>query len=414
MSKNQIKILGFMIWSWIIFRLTSDWPRGLYASGYNINDFMLNLSYIGLVIWISMAIPLVISTINAENIFRSDGFAKCNMLFIFYQFFSLVISYEKFGNEGILSGSYILLVSISFLLIYIISKEYSYNKLKMFRNADLYKIASAVIFCAAPSIMIGLWQVVSGGGRDMGGYQRIFGGTSSPNVMAACMLVLLCFVVPLINASRSKVLTYGSIFSIIVFFACFSMTGIFVGLIVVSLYMIFKSISERKISVAPIVFLFIFASIFFIVGGDSVTERLSELDNNDNSLTWRLRTWDNYLYLFDDLQFLLFGGGLGFDHLGVEQEPHNEWLRTMMESGALGVSLYGFVWIAAISKLWSHIGDPKSQSKRLASGILAGVVGILIWSLLDSVLRTAPSALLLFLTLGIFSGLTERRGVPLR
>ncbi len=147
--------------------------------------------------------------------------------------------------------------------------------------------------------------------------------------------------------------------------------------------------------------------ILFALAGALLSMRINELSQEDNSLTWRIRTWLTYIELLSDPKFLLLGGGLGYDHLGPVQEPHNEWIRIIMETGLLGMSFFILIWWKLISILMQISKMADGLLQRRAAGLLAGTAGLLLWASVDSVIRTAPSALLLWAACGMLIGLAR-------
>jgi hypothetical protein len=190
------------------------------------------------------------------------------------------------------------------------------------------------------------------------------------------------------------------------FVGCFSMSGFGAMIFAAAIYLVVRAVTTGKIRVriswivAGLVALYVLG----LVAGTILAARVGELQQNDNSLLWRIRTWGLYFNALSDPRVLLFGGGLGIDHLGMEQEPHNEWLRVTMETGLLGLVFFVLTWVRLIKALRQVIALSDPQLRRPATAFLATVAGVMLWALVDSVLRTAPSALLVWAAAGLLIG----------
>ena len=420
MRASAIRIATFTLGAWFAFRFISDWPRGAEASSVTVSDWLLNLSYFGLVPWLAMAILALVSIGQLFRLISIDRISRAHMAFIAFQFIGLYTIAHDFGNAGLIAGSYIILVSISFLMTYLLGVVSGY----MLASETVEQASRRTLFwvtlCILPCLAIGGFQLLTGTGRDVGGIPRIYGGTSSPNILAALLLVFLSLLLwsgeaQMTNARKALVaVTIG------LFVACFSMAGMGV---LVGMFGIFWLISGIKSGRLRFRFSWVFGGLIAVAVilyfADSIlAERLAELQSDDNSVTWRTRTWLSYFDLLKDIQFFLVGGGLGFDHLGVDQEPHNEWLRVLLETGVVGLLLFVRTWWVLVRSLFeiSRLPDPGLQ--RRAIGMIAAFGALAVWAMADSVLRTAPSALLLWGVAGILVGASRSyyqrtlRGAP--
>lgn len=392
--------------AWLLFRFVSDWPRGAAASGIGVPESWLQVSYYGLILWIVIALIFLFMMGRFGEVIAGDPIARAHLFFIGYQFIGLFIIARDFGNDGLLAGVYILVVSMTFLIAYVLGVRIG----RYIGSGDTREASKRslewLVWCMAPCLAVGALQLLTGSGRDVGGIPRIYGGTSSPNVLGALLLVFIGLQLwsgePRLNNFRRILLGV----TIALFVACFSLSGIVAISFMFCIFWLMSAFKAGKIRVR----------ISWVVGGalalaliayfaDAIlAERFGELQQSDNSLTWRTRTWSSYLDLLRDTQFFLLGGGLGFDHLGLDQEPHNEWLRVLLEAGVIGVLLFVRIWWILVRGLREIASLPEPVLQRRGIGMIAIVAGLALWACVDSVLRTAPSALLIWTAAGTLIG----------
>lgn len=399
-----------MFAGWLAFRFISDWPRGLGASGQSVPDWALQLSYFGLVPWLIIATPVVITAGRLPQLLLKDSIVGAHILFIIIQIIGLILITSRFGISGFIAGSYILAVSVSFLYIYILGLRLGEYSREDFLDQTAKRNLNILGWSLAPTITIGLIQLLTGTGREVEGITRIYGGTSSPNVMGALLLVFIGMIAwssrHRLNAHRIAIVFTCTALLI----ACFSMSGLVALIFTAVIYAIINARTSGRIKVrfSWLILGIVGAYAILAFAGTILSTRLDELNQDDNSLMWRLRTWASYFDLLSQPDFLIFGGGLGFDHLGMEQEPHNEWVRVLMETGLLGLVFFVRLWWKLITALAQITRSSDQLLRRQAIGMLAITGGLILWAAVESVIRTAPSALLLWAGAGLLIGTARR------
>lgn len=406
MNNIALRVSAFVLGGWLAFRFISDWPRGASASGIGLDETWLNLSYIGLAPWILVALIAIFSITNFYDAFIRDKIAQSHLIFICFQFIGLYNGVQEFEHDGLMAGVYIILVSLTFLFSYVLGVEFGHLLSTESVGKGSKRAIHLLTLCMLPCMAIGALQLLTGTGRDVGGIPRIYGGTSSPNVMAALLLVYLGLALwsgeTTLTHTRKAIIALA----LALFVACFSMAGIGTLSGMFGLFWLVSGLKEKRLKIR---FSWIIGGLLVILAtgyfaNNVLVERFSELGNNDNSLTWRIRTWMGHIALLSDVQFFLVGGGLGFDHLGLTEEPHNEWLRVLLETGVIGLCLFIRIWWVLIRSLFEISNLPDHGLRRRAYGLIAVTGGIVVWAMADSVIRTAPSALLLWGSVGILVG----------
>jgi O-antigen ligase len=396
----------FFLFSWLIFRMVSDWGRGLQAAGFGVDDWLLNLSYVGLAAWVVPATIAAAIVDKPQRFFGGDPIARAHLYLLILQFYGLFNSAERFGREGLLAAVYIWVVSFSFLLAYAFGVRVGQKSFLPTSENLASKSAAVISLCVMPTVLMALLQMATGSGNVILGVNRVFGGTSSPNILAALLLIYL---VLLFTSGTGRLRLQLSLLiglAAIAFVGAFSLSGFASLSFAGAIYFLLLMVHTGRIQIKPLWVIILVAAIagaFYFVGNQLV-ERFSELQSDTNSLTWRTATWRDSLVYLEDWPMLIFGGGLGFDHLGLPEEPHNEWLRVILEIGLVGLAAYLLPLVRMLLAMRELLSLPFPAIRRRALGICAATAGLCLWATFDAVLRTAPSALLLWAAAGILIG----------
>ncbi|MEO0062439.1 MAG: hypothetical protein RLZZ08_999 [Pseudomonadota bacterium] len=396
----------FFFGSWLGFRLVSDWPRGVMRSGSGVAPWMENLSYIGLVGWIAPAILALLIIRKPHQAFAGDPVLRAHLLLSVFQLWPLANSTLQFGMEGLLAGVYIWTVSLSFLVMYSLGVFIGQNAFAA-DDATLTKTSAYIVaFLGFPSIALALVQIASGTGIVIDGVNRVFGGTSSPNVLGAVMLVQLMIAF----AAGTKTLRNSLIWYLalggIALVGAFSLSGFVCVAFAGTIFWVVQSFNNGKLNISPLwmtLLIVAVSAVFYFVGAE-VAGRFGELGNDSNSLTWRTATWADSISYLDSWTMFFFGGGLGFDHLALPEEPHNEWLRVLLEMGVIGLLIFILPILRLLLAMRELLKTPDQSIRLRAVGIISATAGLCLWAAVDSVLRTAPSALCLWSAAGLLVG----------
>jgi hypothetical protein len=395
-----------LLFAWLLFRCVSDWGRGLRGSDVDVAEWSVQLSYYGLVVWLIVATPTAVLSRRTRELLRGDRIVTAHAMFIAVQLIAFGIVSARFGMKGFVAGAYIVGVSISFLYAYILGvrvAEVREQPVAALRR-NLLILASAV----GPTMLIALVQLLTGTGRDVEGEGslRLYGGTSSPNILGAMMIAFMAALVWTDSRRLELNRLLLGVAALVTFVACFSLTGFGALAFGAVLYFILRARRTGRIHInlwwviGGLVALYLIAAL----AGAVLSARLGQFSESDNSLAWRVRTWFDYFDTLSDPKNLLFGAGLGIDHLEMDQEPHNEWLRVTTEAGLVGLAFFTLTWVRLFGALRRLIACPDQALQQQATALLGATAGLLIWGLADAVLRTAPSALLVWTIAGLLVG----------
>jgi len=78
------------------------------------------------------------------------------------------------------------------------------------------------------------------------------------------------------------------------------------------------------------------AALFFAM--PSVQARFSEAGNATGSVLWRQRQWERAIDVASPVQLVTIGAGLGAVDVELGEFTHNEYVRLLVETGALGLA----------------------------------------------------------------------------
>lgn len=209
------------------------------------------------------------------------------------------------------------------------------------RRVLLAVFASAVI----PMVM-GLAQLLGGGGRVIGAFSRVTSTFLHPNpfsIYLSLLIVLAVALMPHVGKAARWALLIGSAFATALLFATYtrgSWIALAAGLLVVGL------LQSRALVIGVIAASL--AALLFIPG---VSSRFSDLESTErysgtagNSLVWRVEYWQEAVSLSEDSPWL----GIGLK--GIERSTqsgknaHNDVVRMYVELGVAGLICY--LWLA--------------------------------------------------------------------
>ena len=160
--------------------------------------------------------------------------------------------------------------------------------------------------------------------------------------------------------------------------------------------------------------LLLLVSSMFLVGSNRTNQadlRLAETTLQDVSLGTRIGIWEDSVGMVRD--FPLFGVGLGswpefYPH--YQRPPwlnqfapaaHNDYVQLLTETGAIGVILLGWFFVAGATKLYQGLKTQRFSRLPMYAALLAGLITMAAHEIFDFNLQTPANALLFFLILGL-------------
>ena len=397
---------------WIAIRLVSDFPRGLAASGVKVSDLSLNLSYFLLPTWLVGALATCRFRVPSSGPIRS--FFMVFLLLLAYETLEFVQIVVTHGGEGLTAGSYVLLVGLSFFMVS--SLGYGIGT-RVEGQRDVHMLGLLLLFATAPNAIMAIVQLTFGLGREVEGVSRVYGFTSSPNILAAVAAVNALGLHSLNSyiGLKSKLLTFSVFAWIGIAVITFSLAGI--GSLFAALFaLLYLGRARRRIgplaATLGLLMPILFGWLLWSLTSDILVQRISEFGNDENSLVWRLRVWTEYLAALMNPRVLAVGAGLGYDHLSMPDDAHNEYLRVAVEMGLVGLALFLAPLAQAVRAARRVHRDMAMDARDVslnARALPAGVAALALFSLVngtvEAVLHSSPSMLLEWFYIGLFLGL---------
>jgi O-Antigen ligase len=261
---------------------------------------------------------------------------------------------------------------------------------QLFSNVRAVRVVlgAAVISSLVPMAVAGYQFLTGTGLHDSGAFARVQGTFTHPNPFAIYLTLLI-----VMGAAVLRYLSPGRKLVLLLFMAgwggCMLLTytrsawlATVAGVLTVGLYQ-----GKRAIALVGLVLI----GVMFLA--PSTASRFADLEQSQtatgaagNSLVWRFGYWKQAIDLNNDP---LLGNGLRSvrETTDVEKEPHNDFIRVFVETGAIGLAAY--LWL--VTTLW-RTGKRAIANTReglfhgVAVGFFGCVVAFLLLSLVSNVI----------------------------
>lgn len=244
------------------------------------------------------------------------------------------------------------------------------------------RLLLAVGASAIVPVLIGMWQLIAERDRLVEGIFRIEGSFAHPNTYGFYLVVVGLALVALIPSLPSgyrpisRVLLILIIISLVYTFSRTSYAAFAVGVVVIAMVgrrWLLLGLTVLTISVAPLI--------------PTIGERLADLGQGTtlrgtpgNSFTWRIDYWQTVIEAGEGRRVTGVGLGVVSEITESGREPHNDFVRSFVELGSIGLTTYiGFLllmgWQArkALAETRSALGaEPPDFPRCLAEGF-AGI-----------------------------------------
>lgn len=323
------------------------------------------------------------------------------MLFFLISFISIAHSFSV--NESLVH----ILRLIDFFLIYVVTYTYvTHHKEGMLINGG-------ILVSLITPILLALWQKITHTGLDSGDIaNRVFGTFVHPNILAYILMISIGICLILWNQVKTTYLKIMIFVFGLIAFGTLTLTftrGAWIGvLILCSVWLL----SKPKLFTSALVTVFLLYSTYSFLGPHilnslsiqqtqyPLVQRL-QVDNNEetSSVLWRMRTWQETIPAFYEHPWT--GSGIGsFEHVRTRfisyesdltaLEAHNDYLRLLIETGAVGVVLYILLYITILRQALRSYKILSPIQKPYALGLAAITVSMLLMSFGDNMLRNVP------------------------
>ena len=324
--------------------------------------------------------------INIKKIYSTPLFYPI-LLFVGLSFFSIFYSIEIFTSIR----EFIRIATI--FLLYFLTYKLIENK------KDFYLLLKIILISYVLPAIVALIQFVGGWGMsdDFGGFQRIYGTFTHPNLFAFYTFFILGLILSILLASwknkslifNKKILLISIGISTFLLFATYTRSAL---ASLVFFVLIFGFLKYRRMLLIGLI---LFLVTYFL--SNIFRERIWDLISLDpyGSIVWRFRLWRDILPLSLWQPWLGYGIGT-FERLTEfyrgfswgSLEAHNDYLKIFVENGILGLTAYFWLIIALLFKLFKIFRKNINQEKIFSLGILVICISLFMASFFDNILRT--------------------------
>ncbi len=293
---------------------------------------------------------------------------------------------------------------LSIIFIYVLS-YISITSYELFKKLIYYIIGTSFI-----SIIFAIIQLISDIGYTDVAFSelRIFGAFTHPNVYGTYLLVIIASILIglILSKSKKETLFLIVLLGIEFFFLTLTFTRIawLMGLFIIVSFILIK----KRILAIPLFVIIIFSYITI----PQIHERITEATilSPDSSLIWRFNLWHDTIFYTISNNDVLFGNGTGTfmefaenirGHLFGDLEPHNEFVKTFVENGLLGLIVF-IIYIISFTVIFIiNITKVKDKTGRNIFFILSILfISLTIASLSDHIFLSTPLQWILMAIIG--------------
>ena len=253
-----------------------------------------------------------------------------------------------------------------------------------------------IILASVVPLAVAMYQIVTNTGEHLNaGFNRVDGTFPMPNGLAA----FIALIVPMLACAmelwtdwkRRTLLGGWIVFALVVLVATYTRTA-WISLAVSALVLFFMS---RQVRVGTLIFVALLGFVGYVAAGSVITARFSDLSGGAfyrSSLAGRLNIWNAAAPLL--FRNPVSGQGLGMFAIdmglfeagnvaGQASAPviaaHNDYLRVLVETGAIGFTLYFGTFVLFIRRGWKMWkGSDALETKIISRAFVAVCLGQLV------------------------------------
>ncbi len=255
------------------------------------------------------------------------------------------------------------------------------------------------------SAVVALYQLATHTGANVGGEIRSNGTFAHPNDAAVFFsIATLASLWRYAEVGRTWLDAIASLLFAAATVATFSLGGIACLIVMVATLGIIRSRSLRiQLASCAVAVVLGVAFVATPLGAERISnESTTELAANGNrgaattSLEWRLDKWRHLVHVWEARPIL--GRGLGtvireeapLEHPDNSPLPHNEYLRYLVETGAVGLTIILFALAVVLARLGKAIRATRTRPE--AALALAVLIGLLVNAIASNTLLYTPAA----------------------
>lgn len=251
-------------------------------------------------------------------------------------------------------------------------------------SADLRWLIRVILASAVVPIIAGVVQLVTGTGNlDDTGVTRIYGTFTHPSPYSFYLVELMPLGLVFFIHTQSKFarLALAVMLPTAMFCVYSAQTrGAWVGVVVAILVFMFAR-ARWTLIFAPL----IIGALFF--GVPSIRARFTEATQSTGSVTWRQEQWGEALRVASPPKLLTVGAGLGAVDVTLGSLTHNEYIRLLVETGAIGLATMFVIYRGLLRigmKAYREAATPYERDISLA--FLMAAVSRLVIALSDNII----------------------------
>lgn len=420
-----LAILGaFLLTGWILVVLVNiPIGLGILLSIRSSLDITTNiklplpgaLTYLNLAGFVALAFSLafIVHAMLKKRLSFPSTCSKLYGLFLVVTFLTVAIS-----PDPLLSVQEWAKMLAPFCVYLVVTETYSLDSRLSGKNFSIV-IVILMLASTIPLLLSGYQFVSNSGNHQLVGYNRLNGTFPLPNGLAMYLIIVIPVFLSaweLWPGRRQRIILFIYIlFSIIILLYTFTRTGWFAfaaSLLVLVLF------SRKKVGIPIILGCLLLFGVMGFQGG--LFNRFSDLAGSDyRSSSWygRLLLWRAVTQpLFEQSPVLGHGLGsfpLAADSTGLQSvygkdlpAAHNDYLRLLVETGVVGLSLYLMAIFSVLLEAWRLIHKhPTAIEKAFAIGFLAVCAGQFVAYASENVVAMPVIQFYFWALAGVISGL---------
>ena len=295
---------------------------------------------------------------------------------------------------------------------------YSISFLLIKQKKDFKKLLYVLIFSSIVPLAVAFWQYFVGKGEVIFGefFRRLHGTFFYPNNLAFFLVFIITIL--LLVLYKSKKIQTKCFYSTFLFCSFFVLLrtytrGAWIGALII--FLTFGFFKLRKVLLIGLLFLMLVS-----ISVPLLQERIKDVVTLEpfSSLVWRFRLWENTIPFFFEKPVLGHGLSsfqvLSRDVQGLSilpaPEAHNDYLKILIETGAVGLTIYILIYLKLlIFNLSVYFKSKDKYLKDISFLAILLLVTFLVMSFGDNILRGTATQWALFAYLGGVSSLNIRR-----
>jgi putative inorganic carbon (hco3(-)) transporter len=288
------------------------------------------------------------------------------------------------------------------------------NSVKDLSKLLILSITSAII----PSVFA-LYQFISKTGLSIpleGIYNRIFGTFAHPNLFAYYLIIPLVFALfKFLSGNKKRVPNLMTLILFLFFLSLLVLTytrgAWIVFIFTLSIISIF-----RYSYILPILFGSILLAYLTVM---PIQTRVNDLVNigEYNSIHWRIDMWEDGVKIAREKPVIGFGTGVADiiieERRGKEHgsaDPHNDYLKILLENGMLGLLSYFALIASILLKLYySFVRSKMPKFKSMLIIMIALTMALYIMSFGDNIIRNTALQWLYWMLLGGIFAVSDKQ-----